>query len=87
MEDKELNEYSEQLEALRKDGVNLISTLRQEIAAAKRNKLLSSEERERLISDHNAKIAQAKTVAEKNKAQIAEIVKKAVARNSQRRAE
>ena len=28
MEDKELNEYTERLAALRKNGVNLISTLR-----------------------------------------------------------
>lgn len=82
MEDKELNEYSAQLDALRKDGVNLISALKQEIAAAKRNKLLSSEEREKIISGNTAKIAQAKSVAEKNKTQIAEIVKKAVARSN-----
>ena len=83
MEDKELNEYSERLASLRKDGVNLISTLRQENAAAKRNKLLSVEAREKIIADNNAKIEQAKAVAEKNKAEIAETVKAAVARNNQ----
>ena len=51
--DKELNEYSVQLESLRKDGVNLISALKQEIAAAKKNKLLSQEDREKLISADN----------------------------------
>ncbi len=83
MEDKELNEYSERLAELRKDGVNLISELKQENAAAKRNKLLSANEREKLISENNAKIEQAKTVAEKNKAEIAQLVKKAVARNNE----
>ena len=82
MENNELNEYSSRLEELRKDGVNLISTLRQENASAKRNKLLSSEEREKIISDNNAKIAQAKSVAEKNKSEIASIEKKAVALNN-----
>lgn len=83
MEDKELNEYTERLAALRKNGVNLISTLRQENAAAKRNKLLSAEERERIISENDKKIAEAKEVAAKNKAEIAEIVKAAVARNNE----
>ena len=83
MEDKELNEYTERLAALRKNGVNLISTLRQENAAAKRNKLLSVEEREKIISENDKKIAEAKEVAAKNKAEIAEIVKAAVARNNE----
>ncbi|MBQ4378872.1 MAG: galactoside ABC transporter permease [Treponema sp.] len=83
MEDKVLNEYTERLFALRKDGVNLISTLRQENAAAKRNKLLSAEEREKIISGNNKKIAGAKEVAAKNKAEIAKIVKEAVARNNE----
>lgn len=83
MEDKELNEYTERLAALRKNGVNLISTLRQENAAAKRNKLLSLEEREKIISENDKKIAEAKEVAAKNKAEIAEIVKAAVARNNE----
>ena len=83
MEDKELNEYSERLATLRNDGVNLISTLKQENAAAKRNKLLSAEDREKIISSNNEKIEKAKAVAEKNKTEIAEIVKAAVARNNQ----
>ncbi|MBQ9280822.1 MAG: galactoside ABC transporter permease [Treponema sp.] len=83
MEDKELNEYSERLTELRKDGVNLISALKQENAAAKRNRLLSAEEREKLVVSNNEKINAAKIVADKNKAEIAEIVKKAVARNNE----
>ena len=82
MEDKELNEYSERLAELRKDGVNLVSALKQENAAAKRNKLLSAEEREKIISANNAKIERAKGLAAQNKAKIAEIVKKAVERNN-----
>ena len=83
MEDKELNEYSERLNELRKDGVNLISALKQENAATKRNRLLSVEEREKLISANNAKIETAKGVAAQNKAEIAELVKKAVALNNE----
>ena len=82
MEDKELNEYTERLAELRKNGVNMISTLRQENAAAKRNRLLSPEDREKLIAGNNEKIEKAKEIAAKNKAEIAEIVKKAVAKNN-----
>lgn len=81
-QDKELTQYSARLAELRKDGVNLISQLRQEIAAAKRNKLLSAEERASLISKNNALIEKAAAVAQKNKAEIAELERKAVARNN-----
>lgn len=82
MEDKELNEYSEKLNSLRKDGVSLISALRQENAAAKRNKLISKEERVKLVAENNVRLARAKEVAAQNKAEIAELSKKAVARNN-----
>ncbi len=81
-QNKALNEYSERLIELRKDGVNLISELKQANASAKRNKLLSASDREKLIAANNEKIAQAKLVAEKNKAEIAEIVKSAVELNN-----
>lgn len=82
MEDKELNEYSEKLNSLRKDGVSLISALRQENAAAKRNKLISKEERVKLVAENNIRLTRAKEVAAQNKAEIAELSKKAVARNN-----
>lgn len=82
MEDKELNEYSEKLNSLRKDGVSLISALRQENTAAKRNKLISKEERVKLVAENNVRLARAKEVAAQNKAEIAELSKKAVARNN-----
>ena len=82
MEDKELNEYSARLFELRKDGVNLISALKQENAALKRNKLLTKEERDAQIAKNNAAIEKAKTVAAENKAQIADLAKKAVARSN-----
>lgn len=82
MEDKELNEYSEKLNSLRKDGVSLISALRQENAAAKRNKLISKEERVKLVAENSIRLARAKEVAAQNKAEIAELSKKAVARNN-----
>lgn len=83
MEDKELNEYAALLSSLRKDGVNLISELKQQNAAARRNKLLSSEERARIIAENNKKIEEAKIVAEKNREEINKTVIKAVKRNNE----
>ncbi len=77
-EDAKLNEYSSRLFELRRDGVNKISELRLEIAAAKRNKLLDAKARKSLVDADNKKIAEAKVVAGRNKAEIAELSKEAV---------
>src|SRR5574344_3144737 len=78
-EDTKLKEYSDRLLELRKDGVNRISELKQEIAAAKRNKLLEGAARKTLIDEDEKKIAEAKTVASKNAKEIASLSKEAVA--------
>lgn len=82
-QDEQLKKYSERLDELRVDGVNKISELRQASAAAKRNKLLDADAREKIIAENEKNIAAAKVVAEKNKAEIAELVKKAVARSNE----
>lgn len=82
-QDEQLKKYSEKLAELRVDGVNKISELRQSSAAAKRNKLLDADAREKIIAENEKGIAAAKVVAEKNKAEIADIVKKAVARSNE----
>ncbi len=81
--DKELNEYTSALAELRKDGVNKISELKSSNAQAKKNKLIDAASREALISKNNAELEKAKAVAAANKAKIAEIVKKAVARSNE----
>lgn len=82
-QDEKLKSYSDRLLDLRKDGVNKISDLRQAIETAKRNRLLDAPERERIISESTKGIAAAKAVAEKNKAEIAQVVKAAVARSNE----
>lgn len=82
-QDEKLKEYSSKLAELRVNGVNKISELRQTIASSKRNKLLDAEARGKIIADSLKGIEEAKVVAEKNKAEIAEIVKKAVARSNE----
>lgn len=77
--DTKLAEYSTKLEGLRAQGVNKITELRQEIAAAKRNKLLDVSARVKLINDDKQKIEDAKKIASSNKGEIDAITKEAVA--------
>ncbi len=65
-EDAKLKEYSEKLFELRKDGVNKIAELKQEIFLAKKNKMLDAVQRKRIIDEHNDNIALAKVVEKKN---------------------
>ncbi|MBQ9239017.1 MAG: galactoside ABC transporter permease [Treponema sp.] len=81
--DAKLQEYSAALLELRKDGVNKIADMKQEIAAAKRNKLMDAAARDALIAESRKKITTARSVAEKNRAHIAELEKDAVARSNE----
>jgi len=76
--DSKLAEYSTKLDELRSEGVHRITSLRQEIASARRNKLLDSSARSALIEANRKKIAEAQKVAEKNKAEISSLSKTAV---------
>ena len=74
-ENETLKKFHETLDELRRDGVNKIADLKQEIAIVKKNKMISADEREKLISDYNAQIEKAKIVAANNKAADAELSK------------
>lgn len=76
--DKQLNEYNEKLNVLRRDGVTVISEMKQDIAATKRNKLLDAVARNIQIESDKKRIATAKIIAAKNKTEIASLSKKAV---------
>lgn len=76
--DKQLNEYNEKLNALRRDGITVISEMKQDIAATKRNKLLDAAARNIQIESDKKRIAAAKVIADKNKSEIASLSKKAV---------
>lgn len=78
-EDEVLQKYTARLDELRKDGVNKILALRQEIAAAKKNRMLDDDVREKIIGEYKKQIEDAKIVAAANKAEDAELTKKAVA--------
>ena len=77
--DAKLKEYSEKLDALRKDGVNKITELRQDRAATKRNKLLDKTQREERIASDMKVLEDARIVAEKHKEEIAALTKESVA--------
>lgn len=77
--DEKLKDYSEELLALRADGVNRISALKEEIAASKRNKLIDRKALKELIAADKAKIAEARAVAKKNRHEAAALTKEAVA--------
>lgn len=78
-EDEKLRGYSETLHNLRKDGVNKIADLKQEIFSLKKSKMIDSAEKQRLISEKKAGIEKAKEVAAKNKAEEIRVEKEAVA--------
>ncbi len=77
--DEKLKDYSEKLLALRVDGLNKISSLKEEIAAAKRNKLIDPETLKKMMAEDKAKMAEAKAVAKKNHAEVSRLSKEAVA--------
>ena len=78
-EDAVLQKYSERLNELRHDGVHKIAEAKQNIATAKKNRMLDAQTRDKQIAEYNAQIEEAKVVAEKNKAEIDALAKKAVA--------
>ncbi|MBQ9495585.1 MAG: galactoside ABC transporter permease [Treponema sp.] len=81
-DDIKLKEYSSTLTELRKNGVDRISELKQEIAAAKRNKLLAADAREKIITEAQSGIAAAKKIAVQNRKAIASLQKEAVDRSN-----
>jgi len=78
-DDKKLKEYGDKLAELRRNGVNKISELKQDIASLKRNKLIDSAARNARIAEDLRQIAEARVVAAKNKNEISILQKEAVA--------
>ena len=78
-DDKKLKEYGDKLVELRRDGVNKISELKQDIASLKRNKLIDPASRNARIAENVRQIAEARVVAARNKSEISILQKEAVA--------
>lgn len=77
-EDAQLQNYIRQLNELRKDGVNKILSLKQELFSIKKNKLIDSETRQKMIGGCKEQIAKAEQVAAANKAKETSLSREAV---------
>lgn len=78
-EDVKLQQYGDKLQQLRQDGVNKIFALKQDIVSAKKNKMLSTEEKAKIIGECKAHIDSAKLVAAANRQEEQRLEKEAVA--------
>ena len=79
-EDAVLSEYTKRLDELRAEGVNKISALMQEIAAIRKNKLMSADQKNTHIAALQKQIADAKGIAAQHKDEDKELTRKAVQR-------
>lgn len=79
-EDAVLSEYTKRLDELRAEGVNKISALMQEIAAIRKNKLMSADQKNTHIAALQQQIADAKGIAAQHKDEDKELTRKAVQR-------
>ncbi|MGP1430865.1 ABC transporter permease subunit [Treponema sp.] len=78
--DAVLSEYTKRLDELRAEGVNKISALMQEIAAIRKNKLMSADQKNTHIAALQKQIADAKGIAAQHKDEDKELTRKAVQR-------
>ena len=81
-DDAKLQQYTQQLNDLRVDGVNKVLSLQQDIATTKKSKLISADEKQKLIASFNTQLAAARKVAAANKASEQLLAKEAVAYNN-----
>ncbi len=73
-----LQDYQKKLFELRKDGVNRVLELKQELFIAKKNKMLDAVQKQRVVSEHKDNIALAKVIAKKNRAEEKRLEKESV---------
>lgn len=78
-QNQKLQDYIQQLHELRKDGVNKIVSLKQEIFSVKKNKLIDKESRQKMIESCKQQLIEAKKTAAENKEKDARISREAVA--------
>lgn len=77
-EDPKIIAYTERLDELRKDGINKLFDLKQEIVSVKKNKMLETAEKHKLIEKYHNEIATAKNIAHQNRAEDKKLTAEAV---------
>ena len=78
-EDKRIQQYTEELKALRINGVTKVADCKIQMDAVKKNKLLDDADRARELARLSAELEQAKAVAAQNKEKVDALSKEAVA--------
>ena len=74
---KNVSEYQEKLDSLRKDGVSKVQSLKLETASIKRNKNISDDVKKEIIEKNNAELVKAKEVAKNNAEEIKTVLAEA----------
>lgn len=78
IEDDTLKEYAEALHALRRNGVDKIASLKNQIYSTKRNRLIDSDVKKMLIDEYIQSMAEAKKIAVQNKTEEKRLTSEAV---------
>ena len=77
--DEYVGTIQDKINELRKDGTDQVIALNNQIAVARENANLTKDEKRRIIADSKKKLAAAKQVEEKNKAEVKKLTGQAVA--------
>lgn len=77
-DDVKIKEYQKQLDELRENGINKITDLKQAIVATKKNPMIDSAEKPKLLAEYEKGIEEAKKVASANAAKDASLTKEAL---------
>lgn len=77
-DDPKIKEFQDKLHALRSDGVNKITEIKQSVAKTKKNPMIESEQKPKILEDYKNQLAQAKNLARQNAQTDKKITKEAI---------
>ncbi len=77
-DDPKIKEFQEKLQSLRSDGVNKITEIKQSLAKTKKNPMIESDQKPKILEDYKNQLAQAKNVARQNVQADKKLTKEAV---------
>lgn len=77
-DDPKIKEFQDKLHALRSDGVNKITEIKQSLAKTKKNPMIESEQKPKILEDYKNQLAQAKNLARQNAQTDKKITKEAI---------
>lgn len=77
-DDPKIKEYQDKLYALRSDGVNKITEIKQAVAKTKKDPMIEGEQKPKILEDYNKQLVEAKNVARQNAETDRKLTKEAV---------